>query len=80
MIDDIERQSETEKERMKYTILAGNPQLWQTLYGADEQEDEKDVEWITPKSAEDVDDMLNILKLAEQHGSESFNEDPIEQL
>jgi len=43
---------------MKYTIFTANPQMWEVLYG---EEEEEEIEWFTPKSAEDIEDIENIL-------------------
>lgn len=54
--------SEIEKERMKYTLLASNPELYHQLYESDEDEiDDSDVEWLVPETVEDVEDILGFL-------------------
>lgn len=75
MMNEMENIAILEKERMKYTILAGNTHLWQELYG-EEQEDDGEVEWIVPKSAEEFAQIENILAgLEEQNqGGEEFND------
>jgi hypothetical protein len=61
--EDFEIQNELEKERMKYTLLSGNPDLYDRLYTEpDEGEiDDSEVEWMVPESAEEVQDILNFL-------------------
>ena len=63
MQEDFEIQTETEKERMKYTLLAGNPELYERLYKEPEDEiDDSEVEWLVPESAEEVQDIINFLQ------------------
>lgn len=74
LVDEIEQQIALEKERMKYTVLAGNVALWQQLYGNDQDDEvpnDEDIEWVRPESAEDVEAMLSVLE-ATQVGSETF--------
>jgi hypothetical protein len=60
--EDFAIQTEIEKERMKYTLLAGNPELYDQLYSEDEDElDDSDVEWLVPESVEDVEDIMKFL-------------------
>lgn len=49
-----------EEERMKYTMLAGNPHLWQALYG---EQQEGNIEWIKPETAEDLERIINIVSV-----------------
>lgn len=69
---DVEDQISLERERMKYTILAGNIQLWQQLY-ADEKDEipDDEIEWIKPESAEDIEAMLSVLSAGEANESGS---------
>lgn len=47
---------------MKYTLLAGNPQLYTQLYQEEEPEvDESEVEWIVPESVEELEDIMQML-------------------
>ena len=56
-------QGALERERMKYTLLAGNPQLYDQLYSDEEAEvDESEIEWIVPESVEEVEDILGLLQ------------------
>lgn len=55
-----------EKERMKYTILAGNVPLYQSLYEDKSIEDEfsketGEVEWISPNSLEEAEKLLEMM-------------------
>lgn len=61
--EDFEIQAELEKERMKYTLLSGNPDLYDRLYTEPDEEeiDDSEVEWMVPESAEEVQDILNFL-------------------
>ena len=55
---------EIERERMKYTILAGNVPLYQSLYedkNVEESFDNKDVEWITPTSIEEAEELMKMI-------------------
>lgn len=64
MVDEIEREADQEHERMKYTVLAGNIQLWKELFGNEVDEGEvpdEEVEWITPSSVEEMEQIKNIL-------------------
>lgn len=71
MTEEIADQVALEKERMKYTVLAGNIHLWQQLYGNEDEEiPDEEIEWIRPESAEDIEAMLSVLE-ATQRGSES---------
>ena len=50
---------EAEENRMRYTLLASNPELYKKIFRDPVvEEDEVGVEWITPESAEDVDFIL----------------------
>ena len=60
--EDFNIASEIEKERMKYTLLAGQPELYHQLYEGDEDQiDDSDVEWMVPETVEDVEDILSFL-------------------
>jgi hypothetical protein len=72
LVDETEQEYELEKERMKYTILAGNIHLWKELY---KEEDDSDIQWITPRSAEEIEDVLKIVSSL-QFGSEDFPDAP----
>lgn len=74
MLNESEESVQAERERMKYTILAGNVHLWKELYGEDdEQEDDGEVEWITPSSLEDMEKINDILaQLEAATGGEDF--------
>ena len=64
MVDEIERDADLERERMKYTSLAGNTRLWQELFGKELEENEvpdEEVEWITPSSIEEMEQIQHIL-------------------
>jgi hypothetical protein len=56
MADENDEAMDTEAERMKYTILAGNIELYKEIFS--DEEDEENIEWITPKSAEDIEAIL----------------------
>lgn len=62
--EDFTISTELEKERMKYTLLAGNPQLYEQLYQQDDDgaPDDADVEWMVPESVDEVEDVLNFLQ------------------
>lgn len=62
--EDFNIQNELERERMKYTLLAGNPQLYDQLYQQDDDEApaDSDVEWMVPESVDEVEDVLNFLQ------------------
>lgn len=62
--EDFNISTELEKERMKYTLLAGNPQLYDQLYQERDEEvpDDSDVEWLVPESVDEVEDILNFLQ------------------
>lgn len=62
MRTEIDETIALEKERMKYTILAGNMQLYQELYKEDTAPDESNIEWIKPESAEDFEAILSVLE------------------
>jgi hypothetical protein len=70
LVEESEESYELEKERMKYTILAGNIHLWQELY---KEDDDADVEWITPRSAEDLELVMKILDGVNE-GREEFSD------
>lgn len=56
-----------EKERMKYTILAGNLPLYQELYKEDpDVPDDSEIEWFRPESAEDFEAILSVLEAGER--------------
>jgi hypothetical protein len=70
MVDEMEQEINLERERMKYTILAGNMHLYDQLYKEDDDlPADEEIEWFTPKSAEDVEQILTILQ--EQEGQET---------
>ena len=69
MLDEVEQEVNLEKERMKYTILAGNPHLWKELYSEDEEPNSEDIEWIVPKSIEEIEQIMKILD-SQQIGGE----------
>ena len=49
---------------MKYTILAGNVPLYQSLYedkNVEESFDNKDVEWVTPTSLEEAEELMKMI-------------------
>lgn len=71
IVDELAQESELERERMKYTILAGNTQLWMHLYGNEAEEEDGEIEWIVPESAEEVEQLERILNEI-QSGSEVF--------
>jgi hypothetical protein len=71
MIDEVIYNTERERERMKYTILAGNIQLYQELYPDQDKEDEEEIDWITPQSAEEIEQIEKILSQV-QSGGEDF--------
>jgi hypothetical protein len=56
--------AEMEHERMKYTLLASNPQLYDQLYKEEDPEeiDDSEVEWMVPESAEEIDDIIATLE------------------
>jgi hypothetical protein len=56
MADENEEVVDMETQRMKYTVLAGNIELYKEIFS--DEEDEEDIEWITPKSAEDIEAIL----------------------
>lgn len=67
MVDEAETTYNAERERMKYTILAGNVNLWKYLFEDEENRedyevDDEEVEWITPSSHEDIEAMDAILR------------------
>lgn len=67
IIDNAELDAQREHERMKYTILAGNVQLWQYLFKDEEALEEyevpdEEVEWFTPSSAEDIQAIESLLQ------------------
>ena len=74
IIDEIETESDLERERMKYTILAGNLHLWRELYGDEEEDSDEprneEVDWFTPESAEDIE---NIERIISGVGAEDFS-------
>lgn len=61
MIRENEERISIERERMKYTILAGNPQLWKVLYEDEEDERFGEIEWTTPQSYEEVEELERII-------------------
>lgn len=62
--EDFHISTELERERMKYTLLAGNPELYERLYQEpDEDEiDDSDVEWMVPESVEDIQEIMSVLE------------------
>ena len=64
--EDFNIQTEVERERMKYTLLAGNPELYTQLYETEDPDpnlpDDEDVEWMVPESVEEVEDILTFLQ------------------
>ena len=66
--EDFNLKAELEKERMKYTLLASNPQLFEQLYKDEEEIDDSDVEWMVPESAEEVEDILDFLRQTQKQG------------
>ena len=54
-----------ENERMKYTILANNPTLYNALYekkDIDGDFSDKQVEWITPSSVQEAEDLIKMMQ------------------
>jgi hypothetical protein len=70
MIDEAKEEASIEENRMKYTILAGNVQLYQQLYPAEEQDD-GEIEWIIPQSSEEI-EMIEEILSGIQSGKEIF--------
>jgi hypothetical protein len=64
MQEEFELQAEIERERLKYTLLAGNPELYSRLYEEDDSEelDDSEVEWLVPESAEEVHEIIDFLQ------------------
>jgi hypothetical protein len=76
LIDDAEIAVTVERERMKYTMLAANPQLYKILYNEDEDDDvprDEDVDWFTPESFEDIDAIEKLLAGVDQEGGETIS-------
>jgi hypothetical protein len=59
IIDEMRAESELEEARAKITVLAGNPQLYEHLWPKEEDEN---IEWITPQSVEEVEDIVSYLE------------------
>jgi hypothetical protein len=65
LLKEKEDAMEFEKERMKYTILAGNSTLYKALYEDKDIEDdfsEEQVEWISPSSPEEADNFVKMIQ------------------
>lgn len=61
--EDFNLEAELERERMKYTLLAGNQDLYHQLYEQDEDQiDDSDVEWLVPESVDEVEEILDFLQ------------------
>ena len=45
-----------EEQRLKLSILINNPELYKAVFG--EEAEEEEIEWITPQTAEEVEDIL----------------------
>lgn len=61
--EDFNLEAELERERMKYTLLAGNQDLYHQLYEQDEDQiDDSDVEWMVPESVDEVEEILDFLQ------------------
>lgn len=73
IINEMEENVSIERERMKYTILAGNLHLWRELYGEEEEVDEGEIEWVTPQSAEEIEGILQVLQKLEAQNTGSEN-------
>lgn len=77
MVDEIRQAVELERERMKYTILGGNIDLYRALW-PDEEENESEVppdeaiEWITPQTGEEIEKIIQLLEAGDR-ASESFS-------
>ena len=56
-MDETEEAGELELERMKYTVLAGNIELYKNLF-PDKDEEEEEIQWVRPESAEDIEAIL----------------------
>lgn len=74
MNEEISDQVALEKERMKYTVLAGNVHLWQQLYGEENEISDEEIEWIKPESAEDIEAILSVLSATQTDGERSLME------
>lgn len=63
MIEEREEQFRLERDRMYYTIFASNPELARRLFDKDEDDDfdPDEVEWLTPRSAEDIEEVMELL-------------------
>ena len=62
--EDFEISTNIEKERMKYTLLAANPEMYERLYKEEDEDeiDDSEVEWLVPESAEEVQDIIHFLQ------------------
>lgn len=57
LLEEGENKSNLEEERVKFMILANNPELYKALF-LDRESEEENIEWLGPHSAEDVEDIL----------------------
>ena len=60
MLDERNEKFSIEDERMRYTLLAGQPQLYNILYG--EESETAGIEWITPETDEEVKQLMELFQ------------------
>jgi hypothetical protein len=57
---ELDVEAQLEEERLKYTILAGQPQIYAKLFPPEQEEE--NLEWITPKSEEEAEDIVRFFE------------------
>ena len=60
---DIKDKYDLEKERMKYTIISGNIELYKALFDEKQEELNPDVQWLTPRNAEEAEQLIAMLDI-----------------
>jgi len=60
MADDLDVENLKEENRAKLNTLITNPQMYEKLFG-DEADDSDEIKWVTPRSAEDIEQIMSEL-------------------
>ncbi len=69
-MEDYEREAKVQESNQKMAIFAGNPQLYLDLFGNESQEE--DIDWVTPRSPEEIEQIIGELSHIPQQSGERF--------
>jgi hypothetical protein len=63
MNEDNKEKALLEENRMRYQIASTNPKLYLDIFGQEDEEvDDSEVEWTTPESTEEIEEILRAMQ------------------